>query len=147
MTKIQIDLNDEVAERFELAAKILEIPAGEIISQFINIGKGKQRGLLEGDDICEVFNALFDPLEKFESFLREVKKDMGTFTPSKDSPPNQSVSIELNKPEYLMLQVVSGYHEQSDAEYIHERVRDAVHCEIQAISEPKYFEAWVGQSN
>ena len=83
-------------------------------------------------------------MDKFECFLQEIKNRVKIFN-STPFRPASDLTIQLNNPEALMLQLVSKYNEQTNEGYVKATLQDAMRCELEAIMDEKFFKAWMEQ--
>jgi len=118
MKKIKINLDNDVAERLEIAANILGVSIGELINEHL-IGYQGKSGLFRGKNFDEVCNQLDASIERFIQEVCELKAKSGDLvTPKAESA--LGYKIQMSEAESLMLELVSRYQEKSKAEYFRE---------------------------
>ena len=144
MKNIEIELDDAIAERLEIASRILGVSEGDLIGQSL----GNEKDVpISGHNLADIFNNLYKPLEDYRQFIEEVRREEGIDHKPKPLAKRSEFTFTLNEAETLMLKLCSMHHNQTSAEYVEALVADAIREQLGAITEEKYFTAWMEELN
>lgn len=144
MKNIKLELDDAIAERLEIASRILGVSEGDLIGQSL----GNEKDVpISGHNVADIFNNLHKPLEDYRQFIEEVKLEEGINHKPEPAAKRNEFTFTLNEAETLMLELCSIYDNQTSNEYVETLVKDAVTEQLGTIMQDEYFKPWMKELN
>ena len=148
--KIELELDNDVFERLEIAESILGIPKGELINQYLlrHTRKGIS-GTLSAENLDDIFNSLQDGTEYFKTTCKAI---VGENKAASENVTKATIELELNDHEQLALDFFTKYDSMTHQEFI----RNALHSELKRYvrvigkdeSDPEaVFSGWLDRSS